>query len=198
MFSGIIEQVSSVRSVRKHGRLLRVRFRKPARWRLAKGQSVSVDGICTTVIGSGKDWFDADYMPETLSKTTAASFLEGRAVNLERALTFGAHVNGHFVQGHVEGVAAVVGVADEGKSRRLTLRLPKPLMRYVATKGSIALDGVSLTVARAGALVEVALIPFTLAHTTLKGLAAGDFVNVETDMFAGYAKRTARGKVRGT
>ncbi len=189
MFNGIIEQVSPVLSASARGRIHAVRFKLPPRWKLARGQSVSVNGICSTVTETGRGWFSVGYMPETLAKTTAASFTNGTLVNLERSLRYGDPIDGHFVQGHVEGVAKIERVEREGESRRVFFRIPKSLVRYVATKGSIALNGASLTVARSkGAAVEIALIPFTLAHTNLGMLSKGDAANIETDMLARRAK----------
>jgi riboflavin synthase len=124
-------------------------------------------------------------MPETLAKTTARSFTKGSLVNLERSLRFGSRIEGHFVQGHVEARGRVTGIAVRGGSREMSIALPRPLMRFVAPKGSITLDGVSLTVARKGVRsIVVAIIPHTLRATTLGTLAEGDRVNVETDMMA--------------
>lgn len=197
MFSGIIQNVSPVLQAARRGALLRVRVRMPARWSLRKGQSVSVDGVCSTVTETGRDWFEVAYMPETLKKTTARAFAKGRRVNVERSLAYGDALDGHFVQGHVEGTATVAKVTGEGKSRRLMLSIPNALVRFILTKGSVAINGVSLTVAKKSAAgVEVALIPLTLSHTNLGALKEKDAVNVETDILARYGTAlTAGGKV---
>lgn len=182
MFSGIIQTMSSVLATAKDGHCLRVRVKKPARWKLAKGQSISVDGICSTVMKVGKGFFEVEYMPETLSKTTAASFQKGRGVNLERSLRYGDLIDGHFVQGHVDNRGVVTKVEKKGRSKRVAITPLKSLMSAIASHGSVAVNGVSLTVAnKTKTHFTVALIPFTLSHTNLDALKKGDAVNIETD-----------------
>jgi 3,4-dihydroxy 2-butanone 4-phosphate synthase/3,4-dihydroxy 2-butanone 4-phosphate synthase/GTP cyclohydrolase II len=131
--------------------------------------------------------FDVEYMPETLTKTTATQFKKGRTVNLERSLTFGQRIDGHPVQGHVDLAAPLREVGTKGASRELTFKLPAQVARRVALHGSIAVNGVSLTVARKhGPNVTVALIPHTIKETNLGALAVGDTVNIETDHSAAY------------
>ncbi|MBI5470170.1 riboflavin synthase [Candidatus Kaiserbacteria bacterium] len=187
MFSGIIQKTARISSAAKVRDVLRVSIEKPSGWKLAKGQSISVDGICSTIVSLGKKTFDAEYMPETLTKTTAASFTKGRVVNLERSLRYGDPVDGHFLQGHVETTARVLGIKVLGTTKEMTVGIPKNLRHFIASKGSIAINGVSLTVARKSrATVTFALIPYTLAHTNLGLLKKGDRVNIETDMLARY------------
>lgn len=185
MFTGIIEKRGRVQSVRTRGKLKEVVLKTPAGWKLKTGQSISVDGVCSTVVLHSATVFAVDYMPETLRNTTVGSFAPGSVVNLERSLKYGDRMDGHMVQGHVEGVARVGKIEKEGRSRKLTLKLPVGLARYTVKRGSIALNGVSLTIARMhGSLVTVALVPHTLKETTLSTLTIGDFVNVETDIMA--------------
>jgi riboflavin synthase len=190
MFTGIIQATSKVTVAKKAGTVVQVRITKPQKptaWKLALGQSISIDGICSTVTAQRKNEFEVEYMPETLLKTTAGSFEKDTLVNLERSLTLSDFIDGHVVQGHVDARAKVAAVEIEGNTRRITIELPKDLVRYVAALGSIAINGVSLTVARlSGTKATVALIPHTLTHTNLGQLKAGDRVNIEVDVMARY------------
>lgn len=190
MFTGLIEAVGKVAGVSP---LLRIEA--PFSHELSEGESVAVEGVCLTVARtSGANdrakggWFEADVVPETLSKTTLGSLKPNVSVNLERALKVGDRLGGHFVQGHVDEVGKVVEFRKQGDDVRLFVEIPAALRRFIAEKGSIALSGVSLTVASVSQLVmvEVALIPHTLAHTTLGNLREGDHVNLEVDLLARY------------
>ncbi|MCR4325752.1 MAG: riboflavin synthase [Patescibacteria group bacterium] len=196
MFTGIIQATSSVVSVSERGGVKRTRIRKPTRWKLTKGQSVAIDGICSTVAELGAGWFEVEYMPETLSKTTARSLARGHSVNLERSLRYGDPIDGHLTQGHVDSRVRVMAVTRNGRSREIRVALPQVLAKKVVRHGSVALNGVSLTVARVrrGAF-EVALIPHTLSHTNLGGLSVGDPVNMEVDRTVLLADLSDRGKV---
>jgi riboflavin synthase len=182
MFSGIIEKQARILSMKKEGSILGVRVASPKGWKLKDGQSVSIDGICSTIVAHRAASFDVEYMPETLSKTTAATFSKGRMVNLERSLVYGQRIDGHLVQGHVDMALPVRDVRVLGKSREITFKPKAAVARAIALHGSIAVNGVSLTVAKKhGPNFTVALIPHTLAHTNLANLAVGDFVNIELD-----------------
>lgn len=203
MFTGIVETTGKVGAVGRRGRMLAVSIDKPSSWKLTTGQSISVDGICLTVTGSTARAFTAEIMPETLTKTTAAAWELGRMVNLERALRARDLLNGHLIQGHVSATGVLKDIERQGASRLYTLRLPGNLVRQVMLHGSLAVNGVSLTVARRhGPLVTVALIPYTLKHTNLGLLKTGDAVNVETDflirgtMSRNAARRVRKGKAR--
>lgn len=187
MFIGITERTGKVRKVAMRGKVLAVSVEKPASWGLTKGQSVMLDGICSTVVSKDEKAFVVEFMPETLRKTTAGRFTAGTVLNLERSLTLKTLLDGHIVQGHVDAKAKVVSIQKEGSSRLMTIEVPKELMRFIAPRGSVTLNGVALTVAkRSGRKVTVALIPFTLSHTNLGALAKGGFVNLETDLLARY------------
>lgn len=187
MFTGIIQAVMPVISVVPKGECLRARIRKPSRWKLALGQSVAVDGVCSTVITIKPSFFEVDYMPETLAKTTVKHFKKGTLVNLGKPLTIKDSIDGGLVQGHVDMYGTVRSMHKQGKTRLLTVTMPKALRPYIAPKGSIAINGVSLTVARIDkSTFSVALIPYTLAHTNLGLLQKGDSVNVEVDVLARY------------
>src|SRR3989338_7879443 len=197
MFAGIVETTAPIRAARPARGARMVSIEKPQRWKLAKGESISVDGICTTVLSSTPRSFSVSYMPETLRKTTAGTFIKGKRVNLERSLSLSSRVEGHFVTGHIDARSQV---ATTPKRARQGFFLT--LMRYVTLHGSLAVNGVSLTVARInGRRVTMALIPHTLSHTNLGALKKGDAVNVEVDLAAryllsgrGYARLTSDAK----
>lgn len=182
MFSGIVQKTARVRKAEKEKRIKRVRIEMPRGWKLQLGASVNVDGICSTVMKKGKDFFDVEYMPETLSKTTANSFEKSRVVNLERSLKYGDRIDGHPVQGHVDCATPIRELTKNGSSLELTIQPNATLARKATLHGSIAINGVSLTVARKrGPNITVALIPYSLKHTNLGALRKGDMVNVEFD-----------------
>jgi len=190
MFSGIVAAVGRIESVERRGggARLAIDARKLPLRDVAVGDSIAVNGICLTVVLRRKSRFIVDVSSETLRCTTGL----GRPgeVNLEKSLRFSDRLGGHLVSGHVDGVGKVTRFAPAGASRLLRVRAPRALARYIARKGSIAVNGVSLTVnAVKGAEFEVNLIPHTLAVTTLKDLRAGGRVNLEVDMLARYAER---------
>lgn len=187
MFAGIIEKTSRVVLTEDRGGIRRVHIAVPPVWRLKNGQSVAIDGVCSTIVGKSKHSFFVEYMPETLSKTTANSLGKNRVVNLERSLTLGSYVDGHLLQGHVDARATITDISVKGRAYRLTIALPERLRKFVATHGSIAINGVSLTVAAKNtSSCTVALIPYTLTHTNLGLLKKGDEVNIEIDLIARY------------
>ncbi len=192
MFTGIVLDVGTVTALQDRGgdRWLRV---APARLDLSRtqlGDSIAVNGICLTVIALGGGAFEADASRETLALTTLGSWQTGQQVNLEPALRVGDALGGHWVSGHVDGVAEVRSRTRDARSERLALRVPAPLAPFLARKGSVTLDGVSLTVNAASADgVEVNLVPHTLTVTTLAGWQPGTRVNLEVDVMARYAGR---------
>ncbi|MFC7200499.1 riboflavin synthase [Halospeciosus flavus] len=194
MFTGIVEGVGDVTQVTADEGGKRIRFSTPA-WAFEHGQSVAVDGVCLTVEAFGEDWFEAFTAEETLAKTTLDSLEAGDVVDLERALQPSDRMDGHIVQGHVDTTTEVVAIEQVGEDWRFTFALPAGHEQYVAQKGSITLDGVSLTVAAvdddAGEHGEfdVAIIPTTYEETTLGRLEEGDAVNVEVDVVAKYVER---------
>jgi riboflavin synthase len=199
MFTGIVTDMGEVLAVQPRGEgLHRLKIAcSYDRASIAEGSSIACAGICLTVIATGEEegrtWFAVDAAAETLNVTTAARWRRGIRVNLERALKMGDELGGHVVAGHVDGIAQVIGREDGVESARLTLRAPAPLMRFIASKGSVTLDGVSLTVnAMEDAAFSVLIIPHTLKVTTLGMLRAGDEVNLEVDLMARYAARLAQ------
>lgn len=187
MFTGIIQSTAKVRSVTKDGSVLRTRVERPDDWELAIGQSIAVDGVCSTVIICGDDFFEVEYMPETLAKTTVGKLIEGSVVNLERSLTLQDFIDGSLVQGHVDATGKIEKIKDIGETKEMTVSFSSELKKYIAPKGSIVVNGVSLTVAGVNdSGFRIALIPYTLEHTNLGLLAEGDMVNIEVDMLARY------------
>lgn len=191
MFTGIVTDVGRVRAVRDTDRDRRFEIETAYDTAdLAIGASVSHAGCCLTVVDKGPGWFAVEVSGETLAMTTLADWQVGRRVNLERAARVGDELGGHIVSGHVDGVGEVLSVVSEGGSRRVRIRAPRPLHRYVAPKGSIAVEGVSLTVnAVQDDVFGVNLIPHTWEVTTLGELAPGVRVNLEIDMLARYLAR---------
>ena len=191
MFSGMIVAIGEVRRLTSHGAgaTVEVTCHLPGE-PVAGGESVAVSGACLTVRAPGSAGFSADLSPETLSRTTLGRLRPGSRVNLERSLRLGDRLGGHLVLGHVDGTAAVLTVREVQAFRTIRFELPEALAPEVAEKGSVAIDGVSLTVAALGAgWLEVALIPATLAATTVSALRTGDRVNLETDVLAKYVRR---------
>ncbi|MFL5261037.1 MAG: riboflavin synthase [Anaeromyxobacteraceae bacterium] len=192
MFTGLISDVGAVERVapRQGGARLTLRPRAIRVDDLALGESVACSGCCLTVAERGGGLVSFDAVPETLSRTTVGAWRPGTLVNLERALAIGDRLGGHIVAGHVDGVGEILSREPEGEGARLTVSLPPALAPLVAEKGSVAIDGISLTVARAHRdRFEVALIPETLARTTLGGAAAGVKVNLEADVVARHVAR---------
>ncbi|MEK7208488.1 MAG: riboflavin synthase [Patescibacteria group bacterium] len=189
MFTGIIKEVGTVRSVRKSRGMFLVAVAKPARWKVRVGESVSLNGICSTVADMELGVMFFEYMPETQRRTTVRFWKRGDALNLEKSLRVGEPLDGHLVTGHVDGVGRVGALVREGGARLLKLEAPPELLALIAKKGSVAVDGVSLTAADvADGWFSVALIPYTLSRTALRNRRVGDRVNIETDIFAKYAQ----------
>ncbi len=190
MFTGIVTDLGEVRALRQAGDLHARIATGYDTSGIEIGASIACEGVCLTVTGLGEDWFEVDISAETVSKTNLSDWAVGKPLNLERALRLGDELGGHIVSGHVDGVAEVVGIADEGESTRITFRAPDALARFIAPKGSVALNGTSLTVNEVnGAEFGVNLIPHTKAVTTWGGVAVGDHVNLEIDTLARYVAR---------
>ena len=192
MFTGIITDVGTIKALEQEGDL---RARISTSYDTAGidlGASIASDGVCLTVIELGPDWYDVQISAETVSKTNIGAWAVGKRVNLERALKVGDELGGHIVSGHVDGVAEVVDITDEGDSTRVTLRAPKDLARFIAPKGSVALNGTSLTVNDvSGCDFGINFIPHTKEVTTWGDVKLGDKVNLEIDTLARYVARLA-------
>ena len=195
MFTGIVTDVGTVRSAEQRGDLRLVIGTGYDLDTVDLGASISCSGVCLTVVDKGDDWFAVDVSGETISKTAAGRWREGAKLNLERALRLGDELGGHIVTGHVDAVASVVGTCPDGDSTRVGVSVPTSLAPMIAPKGSITLDGVSLTVndvrdAEDGSThFLVNIIPHTAHHTTLGDLAQGQQLNVEIDVLARYIDR---------
>ena len=190
MFTGLVQDVGTVESLTSDGDGARLRIATGLGPEIGLGDSVSVDGACLTAVAADERGFETEAMNQTLAVTALRRLAPGARVNLELAMRAGERLGGHIVQGHVDGVAAVVSASDDGFARRLRVALPSYLARYVIDKGSVALAGVSLTVAALGEdWLEVSLIPETLERTTLGAAAPGDELNVEVDLVAKYVER---------
>jgi riboflavin synthase len=192
VFTGLIDDVGRITSVTSTdaGREFRIECRYAD---LTPGESIAVNGACLTVREQGPHWFTAAAVTTTLDRTTMGAWSAGARVNLERALRVGDRLGGHFVQGHVDGVATVETVEQRGDARVIDLALPPGLAELMVPHGSLAVDGVSLTVndlpASGGGALQLSLIDYTLRHTTLGALVAGDRVHVEADMLGKYVQR---------
>ena len=193
MFTGIVEERGEIIDVRDLGDSVRLTVRGPLTTSDARaGDSIAVNGCCLTVVAPGPDRFEADVMRESLSRTSLGALVPGAAVNLERAVSATTRMGGHLVQGHVDGTATLLSRSPSQHWEVLAFALPVELPRYVASKGSIAVDGVSLTVVDVSdepPAFTVSLIPTTLADTTLGALSVGAVVNVEVDVIAKYVER---------
>ncbi len=190
MFTGIITDIGEVQSLIREGDL---RARIATGYDMASvdlGASIASDGVCLTVVAKGADWYEVQVSAETVSKTNLGDWAVGRRVNLERALKLGDELGGHIVSGHVDGVAEVLSVAQEGDSTRMWFRVPSALAGFIAPKGSVALNGTSLTVNEVeGAEFGINLIPHTKQVTNWGDTAPGDRINLEIDTLARYVAR---------
>ena len=192
MFTGIVTDIGEIRDLEQRGDLrarIATNYETPG---IDMGASIACDGVCLTVMGLGSDWFDVEISAESVSKTNISAWSVGYRVNLERALKVGDELGGHIVSGHVDGVAEVVSIRDEGDSTRVTLRAPAELAKFIAHKGSVALNGTSLTVNEVkGNEFGINFIPHTKQVTTWGDVQEGDRVNLEIDTLARYVARLA-------
>jgi riboflavin synthase len=196
MFTGIIQAVGSIRQVESRG--------SDARYVIHTGgldmsdvhigDSIATQGVCLTAIEFGVDFYTADVSGETLSRTTLGQLTPGTAVNLEKSVTPTTRLGGHLVSGHVDGIGEVLDRSSDGRSERFVIRAPEPLAKYIAEKGSICVDGISLTVnGVAGSRFDLNIVPHTLDVTTMGDLQTGDRVNLEVDVVARYLERLMQG-----
>lgn len=191
MFTGLIEDAGEVLSADRAGGGLRLGIGTRLAAELRAGDSISVNGVCLTAVDPARDRFFADVSPATIEVTTLGRLIAGARVNLERALAADGRFGGHIVLGHVDGVGAVTVFAAEGDHHWLTVDVPPDLAPYLVTKGSLAVDGVSLTIARLHeSHAGFQIVPHTLAHTSLAALRPGDLVNVECDIIGKYVVKT--------
>ena len=195
MFTGLIEEIGTVEELVPLGDAVRIAVRAPKVTQdAAAGDSIAVDGVCLTVADNASGTFTADVMRETLDRSRLGSYAPGSRVNLERALAAGQRMGGHIVQGHVDGVAEVVSRTASEHWEVVRFTLPQQLNRYVVEKGSIAVNGTSLTVSAVGeGYFEVSLIPTTLSESTAGAMQPGDPVNLEVDVVAKYVEKMVQG-----
>ena len=196
MFTGIITDIGTVRSAEQRGDLRLTIGTGYDTATIDLGASIACSGACLTVVDKGPDWFAVDVSAESVSRTAPGLWADGVRLNLERALRLGDELGGHLVTGHVDGVGEVIGICPEGASTRIGIRAPADLSPYIAAKGSVTLDGVSLTVNDVcdkddGTHFSVNIIPHTAAHTTLGDAKQGRALNIEIDVLARYLKRMA-------
>ena len=192
MFTGIITDIGTVQRLEQRGDLHARIATSYDTARIDIGASIACEGVCLTAVALGEGWFDVDISAESVSVTTIQTWTEGKRLNLERALKVGDELGGHIVSGHVDGLAVVRDIRDEGDSTRVTLRAPDALARFIAPKGSVALNGTSLTVNDVeGCDFGINFIPHTKDCTTWGDVALGDAVNLEIDTLARYVARLA-------
>jgi riboflavin synthase len=191
MFTGIVEEVGKLVSIRQGGESARLTVAAPLVCQDARlGDSIAINGTCLTIVEIQGDRLSFDAVPETIRRTSLGGLKPGAAVNLERALAVGQRLGGHFVQGHVDGIGTLLSVREEENARILKVGAPADLMRYLLPKGSVAVDGISLTVADVGPdWFTLWIIPHTWANTSLREKRVGDAVNLEADMLAKYIER---------
>ena len=200
MFTGLIEEVGKIKGITTNteGREFNIESIKVID-DLNIGDSVAVNGVCLTVTAQTREYFSVQAVEETLIKTTLKDVKIGSSVNLERAMLATGRFGGHFVQGHVDGIAEIVSFRRNGKAAKLRIRIPDAIVKYIVPKGSIALNGVSLTVAEVnGSIATIALIPHTLKNTNLGQKKAGDNLNIEVDQLAKYVENFLESKEQKT
>ena len=196
MFTGIILAIGKITAIESRGGDVRLTLHtgKLPLDGVALGDSIAVNGVCLTAVALGKDFFSDDVSNETLSLTSLAHAKIGAPVNLELALTPTTRLGGHIVSGHVDGIGTVVDKKNDGRSIRFTLKAPDELAKYIAQKGSICIDGISLTVNHVnGAQFDINIVPYTLSETTLNHATVGTQVNLEVDLLARYMERLMKG-----
>ncbi|MEI6587819.1 MAG: riboflavin synthase [Candidatus Moraniibacteriota bacterium] len=187
MFTGIITKISTVESAEERGGSFFVAIKKPKGWRVKLGESISVNGVCSTVKSVAKNSFEVEYMPETLKKTTTGNFAKGRAVNLEKSLTLSQLLDGHIVQGHIDARGKIIEIKNVKKSKVMKIQAPKKVLALIVEKGSVSVDGISLTVVETKKdWFSISLVEYTLLNTNLGTIEKGTEVNIETDILAKY------------
>ncbi|MDP2599939.1 MAG: riboflavin synthase [Deltaproteobacteria bacterium] len=194
MFTGIIESTARIKGAESRTGSLLLAVEKPKAWKLRAGDSVSTDGVCLTVRQVGSKEYTTELMPETLTKTCFGKVLP-RMVNLERAMKANDRFDGHIILGHVDTLGKLAGIRSNGRSKIIKMSFPKQFQTLVAKKGSVAVDGISLTITNVGpGWFEVSLVDYTITHTTLGKKIKGDFVNLEFDIIAKYLKNLINAK----
>lgn len=187
MFTGIIKKLSRVENAYCKKDSLFVDIKKPKGWRIKPGESISINGVCSTVKKTGPNVFQVEYMPETIKKTTAGYFKKGTEVNLEKSLRADDLLDGHIVQGHIDTRGKITEIRKVKEAKVMKIKIPEKFMRLIADKGSVSVDGISLTVVETGQdWLSVSLVSYTLENTNLGHIEKGEEVNIETDVLAKY------------
>lgn len=187
MFTGIIRETGQIIAANQKRGSRFFEFSRPKKFKIKTGDSISINGICSTIRKTTRTTIEVEYMPETIKKTTVASFRTGVAVNLEKPLKFGDALDGHLIQGHVDTVGRVISRKNIGRSKIFKIKTPPTFSKLIIPRGSIAVDGVSLTISSIGRnFFSVSLVDHTLTHTTLGGLKIGSLVNIEFDIIGKY------------
>ncbi|MFA5926124.1 MAG: riboflavin synthase [Parcubacteria group bacterium] len=195
MFTGIIKKLSEVQKVSWKKGSLFAEIRTPKDWKIKLGESISINGVCSTAVKISKSNFTVEWMPETVKKTTVGDFQKGAEVNLERSLRLGDLMDGHIVQGHVDCVGKIVGIKKVKQSVVLKIKVPKEFMKFLAPKGSVSVDGISLTIVEQKKdWFSVSLVSYTLENTNLGKIKVGEKVNIEVDAIAKYLDRLLRNR----
>jgi riboflavin synthase len=187
MFTGIIKKVSTVKKIESVKESLFVAIETPADWEIWEGESISINGVCSTIKKIEKDGFVVEYMPETIKKTTVKNYKEGMAVNLEKSMRLNDLLDGHIVQGHIDTRGKIIKIREDKESRIIKIEVPNKFMSLIADKGSVSVDGISLTVVETGKnWLTVSLVSYTLENTNMGKIKENDYVNIETDVLAKY------------
>jgi riboflavin synthase len=195
VFTGIIKKLSEVQKVSWKKGSLFAEIRTPKDWKIKLGESISINGVCSTAVKISKSNFTVEWMPETVKKTTVGDFQKGAEVNLERSLRLGDLMDGHIVQGHVDCVGKIVGIKKVKQSVVLKIKVPKEFMKFLAPKGSVSVDGISLTIVEQKKdWFSVSLVSYTLENTNLGKIKVGEKVNIEVDAIAKYLDRLLRNR----
>lgn len=187
MFTGIIKKLSKIERVFEKNESLFVEVQKPKNWKIWIGESISINGVCSTVKNLSKNNFQVEYMPETIAKTTVGDFRKGMEVNLEKSLKMNDLLDGHIVQGHIDTTGKITEIATVKESKVMKVTVPSKFMKFIAEKGSVSIDGISLTVVKTGRCwFSVSLVSYTLENTNLGKIKRGEKINIETDILAKY------------
>lgn len=195
MFTGIIQYVVRIHSIKKSSGGIRLGIERPKHWKtLQRGESIAVDGVCLTLSAMSKNVLEFDVMAQTASLTNLSLAQKGSMVNTERSLRASDAIGGHFVAGHVDGIGRVTRILKQSDDYRLTIHAPRQLLQYCPARGSVAINGVSLTIAESSkTTITVALVDHTLKHTNLGLMTVGGFVNIEVDLIARYLEKMVSG-----
>ena len=198
MFTGIIEELAKVSDIRESKDYMEFDIASQFSQKIKKGDSISINGVCLTATATNEEYFTVNVVSETLNKSNLRDIQTNSYVNLERAMKMSSRLDGHIVQGHVESISTIIKKETINEQTNLVIDIDAKLLKYCIYKGSIALDGISLTIAKIkDNSITIAIIPHTLENTTLKDKGVGDRLNIETDMFAKYVEKSVAGKIKG-